>query len=395
MPSAPDPLQLAEKLHNQGEDFALLYSGLRTSYSGEHTLLAHGTLETVTADTLTEFSQYRQGQWFGWLGYGLRRSIEELPADAPSIIDVPPLHMTRFEHVEQFDALTQPEVTDTENTPSGITSLHSNMAKEEYLQKVSDTIERIHAGAFYQANITRKFYGTLTNTTSPAAIFRHLCAISPAPYAAWLRFGNVHIVSSSPELFLKITPEGHMVTRPIKGSAPASSPAQALACSTKDQAENLMITDLMRNDFSRTALPGSVKAGKLFEIDSFSTIHHMSSTVEATRDPQHSLLNTIETCFPPGSMTGAPKIAAMKWCSQMEQIERGVYSGALGWVGPDACELSVVIRTLIIQGNRFEFQVGGGIVADSDPETEWRETMTKARGIAGALGIDNTELYQL
>jgi len=156
-----------------------------------------------------------------------------------------------------------------------------------------------------------------------------------------------------------------------------------------------MITDLMRNDFSRVAKRGSVRVSELFGIDSFATIHHMSSTVEAELSEERSVPDAIQACFPPGSMTGAPKIAAMKWCSRMEAMERGVYSGALGWIAPDSCELSVVIRTLIIQGNRFEFQVGGGIVADSKPESEWQETLIKARGIAHALGIKEEALAAL
>ncbi len=196
-------------------------------------------------------------------------------------------------------------------------------------------------------------------------------------------------------MFLKIDADGRMAARPIKGTAPRhADPAQdeasreALAASGKDRAENLMIVDLMRNDFSRSSIPGSVKAERLFEVTSHTGIHHMASTVTGQKAPGLSTLEAIMHCFPPGSMTGAPKITAMNLCSALEQDARGVYGGAIGWLGGDgSAELSVVIRTLIVSGDRFEFQVGGGIVSDSAPQREWMETMDKSRGILKALGL--------
>lgn len=385
----------ALRLHAHGEDFVLLLSSLRTSYSGERSLLAHSPVESITANRFVDFAR-RAGDdlWFGWLGYALRHDTESLPVDAPSVIPLPALHMTRFAQVEEYPSQPMP-AQEFGGDAAGVASFASNMSKAAYLDKVAATIEKIREGKFYQANITRKFYGELKEGFSVPDIFRRLCTASPAPYSAWIRMGDVHILSSSPELFLKITPDGGMFTRPIKGSAPISDAPEALRSSEKDRAENLMIADLMRNDFSRVAAQGSVKVSELFGIDSFTTIHHMSSTVEARLAEEKTVMDAVTACFPPGSMTGAPKIAAMKWCSAMEGMERGIYSGALGWIGANACELSVVIRTLVIQGNRFEFQVGGGIVADSTPEAEWRETLTKARGIASALGIEEGELAAL
>lgn len=385
------PLERAAHLHRVGEDFALLFSGLKLSYSGDRSLLAYNAAETITADRFDTIPT--EGQWFGWLGYGLRHDTEMLPHDRSSHISLPPLCLTRFNNVETF-----PHRKGHEEAPEKkewVATLSSNMTRTEYLEKVQATIEQIHAGNFYQANITRKFYGELKPGASPETIFRRLCSASPSPYSTWIRMGDAHILSSSPELFLKITPDGRMVTRPIKGSAPPSTQVAALQSSPKDRAENLMITDLMRNDFSHVARKGSVRVSELFGTDSFSTIHHLSSTVEAELAPEHSVRDAIRACFPPGSMTGAPKIAAMQWCSKMEGMERNVYSGAIGWIAPDACELSVVIRTLVIEGSRFEFQVGGGIVADSDAEAEWRETMTKARGITQALGIEEEHIASL
>ncbi|NBO17982.1 MAG: anthranilate synthase component I family protein [Proteobacteria bacterium] len=229
------------------------------------------------------------------------------------------------------------------------------------------------------------------------AMFRELCRISPAAYSSFLKMGDSCVLSSSPELFLRISPEGHITARPIKGTSPRSADAaqdaanrQLLENSEKDKAENLMIVDLMRNDLARASQPGSVKTEALFEITSHSTVHHMSSTIVARKRPGCTTLQAIAGAFPPGSMTGAPKIMAMQLCTQLEKLERGIYSGAIGWLGGDgSAELSVVIRTLIIQGKNFEFQVGGGIVADSTPEKELQETIDKAQGILKLLGISS------
>ena len=157
-----------------------------------------------------------------------------------------------------------------------------------------------------------------------------------------------------------------------------------------------MIVDLMRNDLARSSEAGSVKVEKLFEVSSYKTLHHLASTITSQKRNNISTLDAVINSFPAGSMTGAPKVSAMKFCNRQEKIKRGVYSGALGWFGGDgSCDLSVVIRTLIIHGNKFEFQVGGGITSDSDPEKEWQETIIKARGIMTALGADIRVLEEL
>jgi anthranilate/para-aminobenzoate synthase component I len=194
-----------------------------------------------------------------------------------------------------------------------------------------------------------------------------------------------------------------MHARPIKGTAPRHADTnedniskENLARSEKNRAENLMIVDLMRNDFSHSAELGTIKVSSLFDITTHATIHHMSSTIKGQKKESASTLQAIKCCFPPGSMTGAPKIAAMRLCSDLERQERGVYSGAIGWFGGDgSCELSVVIRTLIIQNNRFEFQIGGGIVADSTPEDELQEIYEKARGIMECLNLSRKEMEML
>lgn len=269
------------------------------------------------------------------------------------------------------------------------------MSTQDYLDKASCVIEEIRAGNLYQANLTRKFMGEFEHEADGFALFRALCDISPAAYSAYIRMQDSHIISSSPELFLKIDDRGNITVRPIKGTAPRSDdPAidrklrDALSDSVKDRAENLMIVDLMRNDLAKSCIPSSVRAESLYDITSHATIHHMSSTVQGCKRADINALEAVKAAFPPGSMTGAPKIKAMKLCTALEAHARGIYSGALGWFGGDGtCELSVVIRTLLVQGKTFEFQVGGGIVSDSTPQAELEESLAKAKALVTALNL--------
>ena len=415
-----EPLQAAA---GRQQPFVLLYSGTRTSYSGRYSYLATGLRERIDAPDFHEFEtklhagQERfDGAWFGYLGYGLKDSLEALPADEPGFIALAKLCMMRFGQIYQFDhdlreltlwsddGTLHPLHTHGLHTPLiPPAQLFSNMTRGEYLQKAQTILEAIHRGDLYQANLTRKFMGKWHSKPDAFSVFCRLCEVSPAPYSAFLQLGDVQIASSSPELFLHISADGRVQTRPIKGTAPRladmeqdAGSARALAQSEKDRAENLMIVDLMRNDLSRSATLGSVKVDSLFDITTHATIHHMSSTISAQRARDKSTLDIVRGCFPPGSMTGAPKIHAMTLCSQLEKQARGVYSGGIGWFGGDgSCELSVVIRTLVIKDELFEFQVGGGIVADSTPENELQETIEKSRGLLAALGISASQLEAL
>ncbi|MCI5050424.1 MAG: aminodeoxychorismate synthase component I [Rickettsiales bacterium] len=395
-------------------DMALLYSGMQNQGSGNHSWLAHSPAQNIAGDDFdelkTKLSEASTHPWFGYLGYELAHQFETFGGTNTGELNLPaqqwftPKQLVTWDHQDQSYRGTLPDgLSQVERDIPAITSLHSNMSKQDYLDIVSETKEQIRAGQFYQANITRKFYGTFESAPDAPTIFKKLCEVSPAPFSAYLRFGDTHILSSSPEGFLQIDDKGHITTRPIKGSAKRGQTPQedadikaALANSAKDKSENLMIVDLMRNDLSRSCESGSVKVSALYDIHSYATIHQMISTITSKRASNKSSLDVIRDCFPPGSMTGAPKISAMQWIAAKEKLNRGVYSGAIGWIAPNgACDLSVVIRTLIIQGNHFEFQVGGGIVADSAPEAEWDETMIKARGIAKAINLEESRLKAL
>lgn len=376
--------------HPPGADWALLYSGMHSQGSGAHSFLASQPAEVITSPA---FAVLSQAPWFGYLGYEMLHQIETIDAQSPSSIHLPAQRWMRPASLQRFEG-THPPPAFTHSPPS-LAALTSNMSRETYLRAVEETVKQIHAGAFYQANITRKFYGEFSDTPDPFALFRALCALSPSAFSAYLQWDDVAVLSSSPEGFLHVNANGKVTTRPIKGSAAPGD--RSLAESLKDKAENLMIVDLMRNDLARSCEAQSVRVESLYDIHEFQTIQQMISTISATRRKDAGVMEVIRGCFPPGSMTGAPKVAAMQWCAQQEKMQRGIYSGALGWIDPrdESADLSVVIRTLIIQGKRFEFQVGGGIVADSIPEAELEESLLKARAICAVLGIHAEALRSL
>jgi anthranilate/para-aminobenzoate synthase component I len=412
------PLEAAAALTQAESCWALLYSGQQLVHTGRYSILALDARETVTgsdfaalAPKLGTMQSPLDNAWIGYLGYELLHGLETLPRETRSHIVLPDLWFARFGLILRFDhrkkivkCLREPG-TPTPHWPPArperqalphVKTLATPMTRARYLSLVAETRDAIARGDFYQANITRKFTGELDAPPDATGLFERLCDASPAAYSACIRMGDAYILSSSPERFLTVDASGRMESRPIKGTAPrladaaADSRARAqLETSEKDRAENLMIVDLMRNDLARSCEPGSVHVDRLFEVSSYATLHHMASTISGQKREGVSTLDAVKACFPPGSMTGAPKYRAMQWCLAHEGIRRGVYSGGLGWFGGDgSCDLSVVIRTLVLQGNRFEFQVGGGIVADSEPEKEWQETITKARGICKALGLD-------
>lgn len=407
-----EPLALAHYFRAQPV-MMLFYSGRKEAQTGRYSYLALGAREVKTGTRFNELPEATDAdagdmhQWFGHIGYGMRQECEAYASCAPAPVTLPDFRMVKPETLFRFDhetrrvacmgevpalpaALAPPPLP----APPAPPMLYSNFSDEEYLAAVAKTIEQIAAGAFYQANLTRKFYGHLPAEYDGWDIFLRLAELSSAPYSAFLRYQDEVILSSSPEGFLRVDKDGRITARPIKGSAARSLDAAedasrraALENSPKDHAENLMIVDLLRHDLARMATPGSVRVTEQAALYSYATIHHLVSTIIAQKKPEIKVLEVLRAAFPPGSMTGAPKIAAVRWCDALEGMERGVYSGAIGWLGAhDTCDFSVVIRTLVMKGNVFEFQVGGGIVADSTPEDELRETEAKSRAIRLALG---------
>ncbi len=269
---------------------------------------------------------------------------------------------------------------------------------ERYEAAVADVVARIGAGEIFQANIARAWRGRLAPEARPFDVVRRLAQASPAPFAAYLRLPGRALVSNSPERFLRVERRGALIaeTRPIKGTRPRGADldedarlAAELVASAKDRAENLMIVDLMRNDLSRVCAPGAVETPELFRLESFANVHHLVSTVRGRLAPGRTALDLLRAAFPPGSVTGAPKVQAMKVIDAHEP-PRGPYCGSLFWAGVDgAFDSSVLIRTAAFAeddaGWRVEARAGAGITADSDPLQERLETEAKIGALRRAL----------
>jgi para-aminobenzoate synthetase component 1 len=268
--------------------------------------------------------------------------------------------------------------------------LRSTFTREGYQQGVARVIEYIFAGDIFQANLSQRLEAPLVGT--PLELYRRLRSRNPAPFSAFLDFGELVVASASPERFLRVE-DGHVEARPIKGTRPRgvgpehdAALALALAESDKDRAENVMIVDLLRNDLSRVCEPGSVRVPELFALEHYATVHHLVSTVVGDLVPTQDAADLVRAAFPGGSITGAPKVRAMQIIAELEPTRRGVYCGAIGyWSATGAFDANIVIRTYLVLGDVAYFQAGGGIVADSDPEQEYRETLDKARGLIAAL----------
>ncbi|GAA1717178.1 aminodeoxychorismate synthase component I [Streptomyces yatensis] len=266
--------------------------------------------------------------------------------------------------------------------------------RERYLEMIAACQELIAAGETYEVCLTNM--AAAEGPVDPWAAYQYLRRLSPAPFAALLRFGPLSVLSTSPERFLRVFGDGTVESQPIKGTRPrGGSPAEDellrvdLATSEKDRSENLMIVDLVRNDLGRTAEVGSVRVPKIFDVETYATVHQLVSTVRATLRPAGSAVKSVRAAFPGGSMTGAPKIRTMQIIDELEAGPRGVYSGAIGYFSlSGACDLSIVIRTLVVTPDRIRYGVGGAIVALSDPDEEFEETAVKATPLLRLLGAE-------
>jgi para-aminobenzoate synthetase component 1 len=270
--------------------------------------------------------------------------------------------------------------------------LKSNFTPEEYIKAVNRVRGYIAAGDVFQVNLSQRFEADLK--IPPYELYKRLRAVNPAPFASYLNFPGVVIVSTSPERFLKV--QGDLVeTRPIKGTRPRGRDpvederlAHELTHSIKDRAENMMIVDLERNDLGRVCHYGTVKVTELATLETFPTVFHLTSTVVGRLRRGKSNIDLLKATFPGGSITGAPKVRAMEIIDEMEPTKRSVYTGSIGYLGfNEDMDINIVIRTFLIKEGKAYFQVGGGIIYDSDPEAEYMETLDKARALIRALQL--------
>ena len=271
-----------------------------------------------------------------------------------------------------------------------VPGLISNLSRDDYLRTVERAIEYVCAGDVFQVNLAQRL---LCRARDDAiSLYLRLRERNSATFAAYFDAGDFQIASASPERFLNVR-DGLVETRPIKGTRPRSdSPvadeqiAAELLASEKDRAENIMIVDLLRNDLSKCCQPDSVRVRELCRLERYAAVQHLVSVVEGRLLDSHGPLDLLEAAFPGGSVTGAPKVRAMQIIAELEPTARGAYCGALGYIGFDrSMDTSILIRTITAAGGYWQFPVGGGIVAQSDPQREYEETWQKAEGLLWAL----------
>lgn len=335
----------------------------------------------------------------GYLSYEWGAALEGiLPASDKDEWKTPLNWFGLYELTKENRRVFEPTYQRT-NGPTYSPKFASSFTKESYVQAIHKIKNYLRAGDCYQVNLSQRFE-TVTQQ-SPWEIYTRLRQISPAPYSAFLHVGNFQILSSSPECFLEAKADGTLITKPIKGTRRrGTTPAEdarlkeELQTSEKENAELLMITDLERNDFGKICEPGSVKVLKLRGVETFAQVHHLVSTIVGKRKKECDLIDCLTAMMPGGSITGAPKIRAMEIIRELEPVNRGIYTGAIGWIGPNnTAHFNIAIRTMILKGGKGYFHAGGGIVIDSDPEAEYEETLTKAKGMMETVGLKTEDLW--
>jgi aminodeoxychorismate synthase component I len=282
-------------------------------------------------------------------------------------------------------------VRSAERTPRLVREPRRGFDAQEHAKAVEQIRERIAEGDLYQACLTHRIDAELAGDAF--AYYMGLRAANPAPFGAYLALSEGALACSSPERFLRCDANGWLETRPIKGTRPRRADpaadraeAAALRASEKDRAENLMIVDLARNDLGRVSELGSVQVPELFAVESYATVHQLVSTVRGRLAAGRDALDAVRAAFPPGSMTGAPKLAAMRLLARLERARRGLYAGAVGYLDArGGCDLAVVIRSALLANGRIAVHTGGGIVADSDPRAEWEEAEAKAAALLAVI----------
>ena len=372
------------------------------------------------------------GGCFGYWGYDLKNFVESrLPRRAVNDLELPDCHVGFFDSLVVFDhrlgktwvvstglgvegsrdeshaqrqlewwcqhlaagVHADPPSSGIRHQASATSGISSSQSKDQFLAAVDRAQRYIRAGDIYQVNLSQRL--TATWSGSGWEFYQRLSAVSPAPYSAFLDCGDFQLASSSPELFLRLS-GSHIQTRPIKGTRPRSADpirdaqlTYELQTSAKEMAELVMITDLMRNDLGRVCEYGSVRVPELVRLERYPQVQHLVSTVEGRLRGEQTHFSAFASCFPGGSITGAPKIRAMEIIDELEPVTRGPYTGCIGYLGFNReSQLNIAIRTALCREGSAHFHVGAGVVADSIPAAEYEETLAKARGFLAALGAD-------
>ncbi|MBG6112232.1 para-aminobenzoate synthetase component 1 [Flavobacterium sp. CG_23.5] len=387
-------------------------------YSSYDCILAVDAFTAIKTDyhnAFEDLNQYQQitKDWlFGYLSYDLKNDVEHLKSNNLDGLDFPDLFffqpkkifllkgnqleiqylkMCDEEVEEDFEEMVESQKSKVEIEEK--ITIRQRISRENYLEKAAKILEHIHQGDIYEANFCMEFFAE-NATINPLEKFVKLNEISQPPFAIYFKNNKHFLLSASPERYLR--KEGDvLISQPIKGTTKRFLDAiedeksrNKLALDPKERAENIMITDLVRNDLSRTAQKGSVEVTELCVIYSFMQVHQMISTITSKLDSQYSAVDAIRTTFPMGSMTGAPKISALKIIEELEETKRGLYSGAVGYFTPNCdFDFNVVIRSILYnEENKYvSFSVGSAITSQSIPEKEYEECLLKAKAMFAVL----------
>jgi para-aminobenzoate synthetase component 1 len=356
------------------------------------------------------------GGLVGYLGYDLCHFVERLPQTVLDDIALPDLHFALYDAVAAYEHGTgrwyaaslsgeaglrraaayldaaRPEPPQSES-PATVGRVRPNCSREHYLDAVQRAKDYIAAGDIFQVNLSQRFQAQVA--VGPVELYRRLARANPAPFAAYLALDEEDgaVLSSSPERFLNVV-DRRVETRPIKGTRPRGrtpaeddSLAAELLASAKDAAELTMIVDLERNDLGRVCDYSSVQVTEHKALERYASVFHLVSTVEGRLHGDRDLVDLLKATFPGGSITGAPKVRAMEIIDELEATRRSVYTGAIGYIGAEGTtDLNIAIRTILVHGDQAYAQVGGGVVADSDPAAEYQETLDKGQRLFQALG---------
>ena len=371
-----------------------------------------GTIPNAFA-ALSDFKNDLNDWIFGYLTYDLKNELEDLFSANTDELAFPDLYFFQpkklfifrgnrvtFYYLGAYKKQIKSDFNEIKAVqfPKSKTSdqkaaIRLRMTKDQYLQKVSSLLKHIKRGDIYEANFCQEFYSE-NSSIHPLETFLNLNAISRAPFTSFFKHEHFYAISASPERYLKKT-RSEIISQPIKGTAKRGDTVKedkliriALSQDEKERSENIMIVDLVRNDLSHTAEKGSVKVNELCKVYSFKQVHQMISTVTSKLAKDKTIYDVFKTTFPMGSMTGAPKISAMKLIELYEETKRGLYSGAIGYITPDNdFDFNVVIRSILYNARKkyISFSVGGAITAKSDPRKEYEECLIKAKAMRAVL----------
>jgi para-aminobenzoate synthetase component 1 len=371
--------------------------------------------EAVGFNLLKNYVREKNDILFGFLGYDLKNQTEKLYSENSDGIEMPLLHFFQPEITFRFldtdeieigyfpDRKSELEIIELCKTIENIVledeieaaeiNLNCRVSKTEYIENITKIKDHIQLGDIYELNYCIEFFGENIEI-NPAKVYQKLNKISSAPFSCFYKIDNKYLICASPERFLKKEVE-KIIAQPMKGTAKKSAQSEEdrlikeeLFASEKERAENVMIVDLVRNDLSKTAVKQSVKVDELFGVYSFPQVHQMVSTISSEMRDDVDIVDVIESVFPMGSMTGAPKVKAMELIEEFEITKRGLFSGAVGYITPEIdFDFNVVIRSIQYNAEKkyLSFMVGSAITINSDPEKEYEECLLKAQALIEAL----------